>query len=250
MRLPLAALLAASLLSAAPLTAAAVRADETSPVTRQGVADDEVILMLDVEDWVETSSATVRIVADLAVEAGQFGTARSDLVSTLTGLNIDTTWRIVGFTKRADDAGFERWSVTAEARVPEAAVSDLSARTKDATKPGRALRVAEIDYSPTLAEREAVADSLRARIYSRVGKEIDALNAAFADRAFRVRLIDFTQSYRPMPRIAKAEAQLMRSSDAAAPAAGGGLAGAEKATLTARVHLSAAVPASGGPAGQ
>ncbi|MFX4220308.1 MAG: hypothetical protein ACMVO3_04550 [Thalassobaculum sp.] len=242
MRLPLAALIAASLLIAAP-----VRADETAPVTRQGVADDEVILMLDVEDWVETSSATVRVSADLAVESGQFGAARSDLVSTLAGFGIDTTWRIVQFGKRADDAGFERWSVTAEARVPEAAISDLSAKAKDATKPGRALQVASIDYSPTLAEREAVADTLRTRIYARVGKEIDALNAAFADRGFRVRMIDFTQSYRPMP-MAKAEMQLMRSSDAAPAGGGGGLPGAEKATLTARVHLAATAPADDGPA--
>ncbi|MCR9072318.1 MAG: hypothetical protein NXI18_11410 [Alphaproteobacteria bacterium] len=248
MRLPLAALLAASLSIATPLLSApTARADETAPVTRQGAADDEVILILDVEDWVETSSATIRVVADLAVESGQFGTARTDLVSALVGFGIDTTWRIVQFGKRADDAGFERWSVTAEARIPEAAISDLSAKAKNATKPGRALRVASIDYSPTLAEREAVADTLRARIYARVGTEVSALNAAFADRDFRVRLIDFTQSYRPMP-MAKAEMQLMRSDMAQAAPTGGGLAGAEKATLTARVHLAATAPGGDGPA--
>lgn len=239
MRLPIATLLAASLLFAAPV----VRADDTGPVTRQGVADDEVILMLDVEDWVETTSATVRIAADLAVESGAFGAARADLVSTLAGFGIDTTWRIVQFQKRADDAGFERWSVTAEARVPEAALSDMSAKAKEATKPGRSLRVAAIDFSPTMAEREAITDVLRSRIYARVGTEITALNAAFADRNFRVRMIDFTQSYRPMPMAAKAEAQFMRSADTSGASAGGGLAGAEKATLTARVHLAATAPA-------
>jgi hypothetical protein len=130
--------------------------------------------------------------------------------------------------------------VTAEARVPEAALSDLTAKTKQATRPGRSLRVAEIDYSPMLAEREAVIDALRARVYGRVGHEIDALNTAFADRGFRIRLIDFTQSFRPMAMTAKAEARLMRV-DAPAPA-GGGLAGAEKAVLAARVHLAATAP--------
>jgi hypothetical protein len=238
MRLSLAALLAASLLLAAP-----VQADEAGPITRQGVADDEVVLMLEVEDWVETTSATVRVAADLAVEAGTFGAARDELVSTLQGFGIDTTWRIVQFSKQADDAGFERWSVMAEARVPEAALSDLSAKAKGATKPGRSLTVASIDYSPTMAEREAVTDTLRTKVYERVGKEIAALNAAFADRGFRVRMIDFTQSFRPMP-MAKAEMQMMRSDMVqSAPAGGGGLAGAEKATITARVHLAAAAPA-------
>ncbi|WP_420563472.1 hypothetical protein [Thalassobaculum sp.] len=239
MRLPLAALLAASLLAAAPV---AVQAQDAGPITRQGAADDEVVLMLEVEDWVETSSATVRISADLAVESGTFGAARDELVSTLQGFGIDTTWRIVQFSKQADDAGFERWSVMAEARVPEAALSDLSAKAKGATKPGRSLTVASIDYSPTMAEREAVTDTLRTRVYERVGKELSALNAAFADRGFRVRMIDFTQSFRPMP-MAKAEMQMMRSDMAqAAPGGGGGLAGAEKATITARVHLAATAP--------
>ncbi|SDG08114.1 MULTISPECIES: hypothetical protein [Thalassobaculum] len=238
MRLPLAALLAASLLLAAP-----VQAEEAGPITRQGVADDEVVMMLEVEDWVETTTATVRISADLAVEAGTFGAARDELVSTLQGFGIDTTWRIVQFSKQADDAGFERWSVTAEARLPEAALSDLSAKAKGATKPGRSLTVASIDYSPTMAEREAVTDSLRTRVYERVGKEIAALNAAFADRSFRVRMIDFTQSYRPVP-MAKAEMQMMRSDMPQSASGGGsGLAGAEKASITARVHLAATAPA-------
>lgn len=237
MRLPLAALLAASLLLAAP-----VQAEEAGPITRQGVADDEVVLMLEVEDWVETTTATVRIAADLAVEAGTFGAARDELVSTLQGFGIDTTWRIVQFSKQADDAGFERWSVIAEARVPEAALSDLSAKATGATKPGRSLTVASIDYSPTMAEREAITDTLRTKVYERVGKEITALNAAFADRSFRVRMIDFTQSFRPMP-AAKAEMQMMRSDMVQSAPSGGGLAGAEKATITARVHLAATAPA-------
>ena len=231
----------AALLVLCLLAAGAARADEATAVSRQGPADDEVVLMLEVEDWVETTSATVRVTADLAVESGAFGAARADLVSTLTGFGIEATWRIVSFAKRADDAGYERWSVTAEARVPEAALSDLSAKAKTATKPGRALRVASIDYSPTLSEREAVTDTLRARIYARVAKEIGALNAAFADRAFRIRLIDFTQTFRPMPKTAQAEMRLMRAD--AAPAGGAGLAGAEKASLFARVHLAATAPA-------
>jgi len=235
MRLTLAALLALIIVAVAP-----AKADDAGPVTRQGPADDEVVLVLEVEDWVETTSATVRVTADLAVESGAFGAARADLVATLTGFGIDTTWRIVSFAKRADDAGYERWSVTAEARVPEAALSDLSAKAKGATKPGRALRVSDIDYSPTLAEREAVTDGLRARVYARVAKEIAALDAAFTDRAFRIRLVDFTQSFRPMPKAAQAEMRLMRAD--AAPT-GGGLAGAEKASLIARVHLAATAPA-------
>lgn len=211
-------------------------------VERQGPADDEVTLELSVEDWVETATATVRIAADLAVESGQFGAARQDLVATLKGFGTGAEWRVVDFGKLGDDAGFERWRLVAEARVPEAALAALAGKTKEATKPGRALSVASIEYRPTLDEREAVVDRLRTRIYGRVAREIAALDQAFAGRRFRIRMIDFTAGFRPEPRVmtmARAEAAgAAKFADAA-----GGLAGAEKAQLTARVVLGAVAPA-------
>ena len=220
----------------APVTAA--RADEHGGgVTRQGAADDEVIFSVEVESWVETTTATVQVAADLAVEAGQFGAARTALVATLKTLAAGVEWRIVDFSKGRDDAGFERWQVVAEARVPEALLSDLAAEAKAASKPGRALSVANIDYTPTLVEREAVINLLRGRVYARVAEEIDTLKATFRDRRFRVRLIDFTQSFRPQPRLMREGVAMAAKSDVSQGS--GGLAGAEKARLIARIHLAA-----------
>src|SRR3546814_9330135 len=74
-------------------------------------------------------------------------------------------------------------------------------KTKEATRPGRSLTVASIEYRPTLAEREAVVDRLRAEVYARVAREVAALNEVFADRRFRVRMIDFTNTFQPEPRV-------------------------------------------------
>lgn len=243
--LPVALVLAALALPTGPAFAQKVvpAAEETTGPTidRQGPADDEVTLELQAEDWVETSTATVRIAADLAVESGKFGAARQDLVSTLEGFGTGATWRIVDFGKLGDDAGFERWRLVAEARVPEAALADLAGKAKSAVKPGRALTIDSIEYRPTLDEREAVIDRLRAKIYGRVAREIVALNAAFANREFRIRTIDFTAGFQPTPRV-----MTLARAQATAPeakfAAGGGLAGAEKAQLSARVTLAATAP--------
>ena len=217
----------------------------SDPPVRQGPADDEIVLILQAEDWVETRTATVRIAADLAVEAGTFATARGELVTTLAGFAGDAEWRVVDFAKQRDDAGFERWSVTAEARVPEAALADLSSQAQAATRPGRALRLAGIDYTPTLAEHQAALDELRAQLYARVATEIVTLNAAFPDRTFRLRLIDFSQTPRLQPRFeTMSRTAALQAADAPKPPPG--LAGAEKATLTARVHLAAVAPASAG----
>ena len=243
---PLALLVATTLALTAPATGAWAQNAGNDPSTpdtvieRQGPADDEVTLELQVEDWVETRTATVRMAADLAIESGKFGVARQELIATLQGFGSDAEWRIVDFGKLGDDAGFERWRLVAEARVPEASLADLAGKAKDATKPGRALSVATIDYTPTLAEHEAVLDRLRAKIYGRVAEEIAALNKAFPDRSFRVRSLMMGTLNRPMPQMTT-----MARADFAAKESGGavsGLAGSEKAHLTARVTLAATVP--------
>lgn len=213
--------------------------DAAIVVERQGPADDEVTLEISVEAWVETRTATVRMAADLAVEAGGFGVARAELVTALQGLDAGAEWRIVDFGKLGDDAGFERWRVVAEARVPEAAVAELGSKAKAATRPGRSLAVEAIDYTPTRAEREAVVERLRAEIYGQVAKEAAALNAAFPDRRFRVRMIDLAPGFRPEPRQMMATMRAEAAPKAADAA--GWLAGSEKAVVTARVILAAAV---------
>lgn len=229
-------------LATAPLSAA--RADEhTRPkaeITRSGVADDEVTLALSEEAWVETSTATVRLAADLAVESGSFGAARARLEADLAGFVEGAVWRIVDFRQRGEDSGFERWRVVAEARVAEAALADLPEKAKAASGPGRALSVAEVDYTPTRLEREATLATLRTALYARVAAEIAALNAAFPDRSFRVRLIHLQPEGGPVMRPQMMMRSEAMASDGAAPKAAG-LAGAEKAILTASVVLAASV---------
>ena len=216
-------------------------AAEAAAIERQGPADDEVTFELSVEDWVETRTATVRLAADLAVESGRFDAARQDLVATLRGLDAGAEWRVVDFSKLGDDAGFERWNVVAEARVPEAVVGGLASKLREATRPGRALKVDAIDYTPTRAEREAVLERLRGQIYARVGGEIAALNAAFPDRRFRVRVIDLSPGFRPEQRAMPMVATMRGDAAPKAADASGWLAGSEKAILAARVVLAAAV---------
>jgi len=242
-RLALVATLVAVPLATVPMTVPAFADDHQSgpatEITRSGTADDVVRLEIVEEEWVETTTATVQLAADLAVEAGTFGTARASLEEKLAGFVPDVDWRIVDFRKLRDDAGFERWRVIAEARVPEAALADLPNKAKDASVPGSALSVSSVDYTPTLAEREATVAELRARIYARAAAELAVLNKVFPDRNFRIHGLQMAPDFRPQPR----PAMLMRAeSTQAADAAmskGGGLAGAEKATVAATVELAA-----------
>jgi hypothetical protein len=210
----------------------------------QEPADDRILLELMVEDWVETETANAVIAVDIAVESGTFGQARAEVERILKSVSSTAPWRLTQFQRLNHDAGYERWRILAEARLPGAELADLDRKTKQASKPGATFRIAGIDYTPTLAERQALEADLRARIYVRVQEEIAAAELAFPGRGFRLESIQFPTdgSIGPVPRMAMAESMPRQKLMADASGGGGGTAVAEKMVLTARVVLAAPVP--------
>ncbi len=227
--------LAAALLVCALLGLAPPRADAQTPPRH-----DEIVLDRSAEEWVETETARVVIAVDLAINAGQFGQARAEIEGDLRAISPKGTWRLTSFDKLRDEAGYERWRVIAEARLPGSVLSSLGPTVKNAGRSGRAFAIQEIDYTPTLAEREAALAQLRARLYAEAGRELAAINKAFPDRGFRIGTIDFSNPAmpgRPMMDSARAT-RVMAAQAKGAPSS----AVAEKLTVEARVILAAKAP--------
>ena len=229
----LTALVAASLLFAGAMGADA----QTLP--RQ----DEIVLELSAEDWVETETAKVVVAVDLAITAGNFGAARAEVERDLKNISAKAKWRLTRFNKLRDEAGYERWRVLAEARVPGSVLSSLGPTISGASRPGRGFRIQRIDYTPTLGEREAALASLRARLYAEASREIATINKAFPGRGFRVGIIDFTSQAmigRPMMDSNRGARMMATQANGAAPLPS--TAVAEKLIVDARVILAAKAP--------
>ncbi|UUX48055.1 hypothetical protein NUH88_11555 [Nisaea acidiphila] len=204
------------------------------------VRDDIVTLDLSLEKWVETDSATVTVAADLAVKAGGFGAARQAVKDDLAKISGKAAWRLTGYNRLRDEAGFERWRIVAEARLPSTELGGLGGTVKGLGEAGRSYAVLGIDFTPTLAEREAAMADLRAEIYRSAAEELERLKAVYPDRGYRVATINFQTSGvpRPMP------AQMMRVESAPKLAADGAMAGdsvAQRAELRASVRFAAEV---------
>ena len=201
---------------------------------------DEIVLQLSAEEWVETKTARVVIAVDLAISAGQFGQARAEVEGDLRAISPKGVWRLTQFNKLRDEAGYERWRLLAESRLPGKVLSSLGATVKNVSRSGRAFRLQAIDYTPTLAEREAARAALRARLYAEAGREVAAINKAFPGRDFRIGHVDFTGQVmmgRPMMDNARAT-RVMSAQSKAAPTT----AVAEKLTVDARVIVAAKAP--------
>ncbi len=227
----------AALLAGLLLCTAAIAEEEIEP-------DDTVILQLATEGWVETETARVFASIDAALDAGDLAEARAQVMEILAQLSADGEWRVTRFDRRRDAAGLERWRVDAEARLPEPALDGLYDRAKKLSEPGRQVRVSGIQFTPTLAEREAVMAKLRAEIYRLAGRELEAMRAAFPERDYRIGSIEFHFDGIAPPRRARAMAEVQTMAAAPADAAGGGapLAVAQQIRLAATVILAAARP--------
>ncbi len=207
-------------------------------------ASDRVVLTLTAEDWVETETARVRVAVDSAISADEVALARGRIMETFARLAPEADWHVTVFNRSRDATGLERWHLEAEARVPEPGLDGLYERAKEASRPGEQVRVLSIDFTPTLADRERVLAGLRSQIYAQAKEELGRLNAVYADRAYRVKAIDFTGLERRPVRPYRREAMMMEQpmAEIAATAAPAPIGVAQRVQVRATVVLAAARP--------
>lgn len=200
---------------------------------------DEIVLNLAAEGWVETKTARVIAVADVAIAAEDRNAVRDRMLAALKKLSPDADWRIGQFNRTQDAAGLERWRVMAETRLPEKALGGLDERAKQQSQPGLQLRIQAIQFTPTLEEREATLATLRNQLYEQAKAEAARVAKLWPERNFRVAKVEIANpGFQPMMR--ERADQMMAAAPMAADSSGGGdaVSVAQKLTLQATVTLS------------
>ena len=206
---------------------------------------DTVSFDLSAEDWVQTATARVSVSVDATMPGSDAGRARGDMLKAVAGLQGNgTDWKFTQFQHTQTQSGLEQWHAELEARLKESDLGGLGDKAKAASKPGLHLEVTNIDFTPTLAENEAVRVKLRAKLYASVNDELKALNDAEPGRQFHVGEIAFdAPAFHPVhpmrPRIAMAAMAANAAPDEADAA---GIDVAEKVTMRAEVKLEAVLP--------
>jgi uncharacterized protein YggE len=159
--------------------------------------DDAISFDLSAEDWVNTKTAHVALNVEAAVTASNAGTMRADMSKAINDA-AKADWRLTGFNRSQDQTGLERWSVSFEARLPEAALNGLRDSIKKASKAGMQITVGGIDFSPSREEMEASRATLRTRIFKEANEQLTSLNATLPGRGFRISQITFETDF-PAP---------------------------------------------------
>ncbi len=226
-------LLLALLALSTPMTA---KADDYKP-------DDMVAFDLSAEGWVTTKSARVTVSVEAAVTGNTAGTMRTNMSKTV-GDVVKADWRITSFSRSQDSTGLERWSAMYEARVPEADLNGLHDQAKKLSKAGMQISISDIDFSPTLEERQATMAALRTQILKQANEQLATLNTTIPGRNFRIGNISFGNQPRAMMMNKMAKGRVMTMAAAAPEMAddSAGMERAEKITLTADIVYAATAP--------
>jgi hypothetical protein len=203
---------------------------------RRERVQDEIGLDIKAEGWVETTTARVIAVVDASLSAEQVGEARAGLRRVLQELAPEAQWHITGFSRAQDPSGLEQWRVEAETRLPEAALGTLNETARALSRPGRKVRIAGIDFTPTMAEMEAALSALRQELYASAEAELARVRAQWPDRDYRIHRIDVApEGTIPAPRLLTMRAEA--SYEMASAGGGGDFAVSRKLMLAATVVL-------------
>lgn len=171
---------------------------------------EQIRLMLAAEDWVTAETAEVGVEAQLTLVKQDPATVRHEVTAALGRID-KASWRIVRFQRGTDAAGATRWTIRAEARLPQADLDGLAARARGQSGAGRTFRVAGIDTTPSLAEREAVLRTLRGHIYAMARKEIAVARGLWPGRTVTIARVDFLETPMTGPRPGASMARLQSS---------------------------------------
>lgn len=215
---------------------------------------DTVQLSFTEEEWIESSDAKVTLTINVGVEDANSSDARTIIQDSIKTVH-DVSWRFLVLNRYTDNTGREGWQATVEHRVDEKDIPVLRKAIKEINKPGLKIKVTDVDFSPNLAVREAMIETLRKRLYDRIDAEIKALNEKFPDQGnFRVGAVLLNEmdmmnvgnmtrntSYESNTMMATAMVGAVDSAGVADEESASGINISQKMTLVANVTLSATV---------
>jgi hypothetical protein len=177
---------------------------------------NKVTLQLKAEQWVTTKTALVSVTINAAVTDQGIEKIQSSVMQKLTQLSNQGEWHLVSFNRQLDKSGLESIQMMAQARLPQADLSQLRNKAKTLSKPGEAFSIDDIQFVPSEEELRQANLQLRNNLYQQAKTEIDTLNKWYADQKYYLYQMDFiTAPVMPMPMAASARMSLMKV--AAAP---------------------------------
>lgn len=144
---------------------------------------------------------TVKLVANVVtLVAGETSEDmwRADLRAMMKRV-VDADWQFSNMARGTDSSGFERVTLTASVRVPEAENYDLDGRAKLASRKGANITSITADTTVPLSMIEEAESELRVALIGRAQQELAEMRTALGDGTYRLHKLAFGPLQGQMP---------------------------------------------------
>jgi uncharacterized protein YggE len=152
---------------------------------------NKVTVRLTAEQYVPTKTALVSVGVSASVTEAGLQNIQDDILKKLTSLSDQGEWHITAFDRSQDQSGLEKVQISAQARLPSAALTSLRDKSKTMSKPGQTFTVDNVEFTPSDDEMRAANTALRSVIYQQAKDEADRLNKAYPDQKYYVHDVNF-----------------------------------------------------------
>lgn len=199
---------------------------------------DKVAFQVSAKDWVSTESALLKININATLNNADLVKARAEILENLNKIT-KGEWHLTQFDRSEDNSGLEKLFVMAEAKVPQADLTDVYTNAKNVSKPGATYEVSAIDFKPGLVEIEKVKANLRQMIYKKINDELAAVNASFNKQQYSLNRVVFYENEEAFESRVPQGKMMMNTMVMAAARAPAPLAVSNEVILHAYVELAA-----------
>ncbi len=143
-----------------------------------------------VEQWVTTQTALVTMGVDASLNQSGMDNIQSQVNASLKKLADNVNWQMTTYERNQDASGLEKLHIEEQARLTSNQLTNIRTSTDKLSQPGVKYSIIDIQFTPSLAEMQAVNDSLRAQLYDKIKQEVNLLNKTY-DQKFYVNDVEF-----------------------------------------------------------
>lgn len=176
----------------------------------------QVMYQTSAEQWVTTDTVNIIVQINASLDKSGLEQARNQIMANLQQI-AKGEWHITRFDRSQDSSGLESLDIEAQVRLPQSQLTDLRDSAKKVSQPGATYTINQIDFTPSLAEVEATREKLRNQLYLQAKAELARVNGIYPEQHFNLKLLNFTEGFRPLAKVQALGMAEMAPTQAATP---------------------------------
>ena len=153
---------------------------------------DKVLFQVSSKQWVTTQTALLSVSVNVTLGSADLVKARSDIMTRLNKIALGD-WHLLAFDRSQDSSGLEKLYVQAQARVNQAALTDMYQNAKSVSIPGAKYEVSGVEFKPSLEETQAIREKIREQLYQKVSDEMSRMNKVYPTQNYTVSHLMFVE---------------------------------------------------------